>query len=332
MTVPKFSPAPLAVRAADGYIINGFEWRHSTLDDGRPLVIINAATSVACRYYFRFADFLFRNGFDVVTYDYRGIGASRPTSLRGFQASWVTWGDLDFQAVLRHATAERPGQPIDVVAHSVGGFVMGLAPLNHLIRRVFTVGAQIAYWRDFAPRSRLKMVTKWQFVMPFLTTLLGYFPGRALGWLEDTPRGVVRDWCTHMRRYEGLVRSGAASESIPERQALVERCSGVIAPILAVSVTDDEFGTIAAIERLLGYFRSSSAIHLRISPESIAQSEIGHFAFFHSRFENSLWKLPLDWLQTGCIAAGSPGVVISSGLRDGSPFLLAGQMKRPISA
>ncbi len=93
---------PFATRAADGYAIRGFFWRHP--GEGRaarPVVIINPATSVRCRYYFRFADFLFNNGFDVIAYDYRGIGESRPESLRGFDAGWLDWGRLDFEAVLR---------------------------------------------------------------------------------------------------------------------------------------------------------------------------------------------------------------------------------------
>ena len=57
--------------AADGFVLGGFTWRHALSDAQRPVVIINAATSVRCRHYSRFADYLFANGFDVITYDYR---------------------------------------------------------------------------------------------------------------------------------------------------------------------------------------------------------------------------------------------------------------------
>ncbi len=82
------------------------------------MVIINAATSLRCRYYSRFADYLFANGLDVITYDYRGIGESRPASMGGFRASWSDWGMLDFEAMLQQACRELPGQPIEVVGHS----------------------------------------------------------------------------------------------------------------------------------------------------------------------------------------------------------------------
>ena len=109
-------------------------------DGGPGLVIINAATSVRCRYYSRFAEYLHGHGFDVLTYDYRGIGESRPASMRGFQASWMDWGQKDFEAVLTYARREFPGQPVDVAAHSIGGFVTGLAPSSHRLRRIFTMG------------------------------------------------------------------------------------------------------------------------------------------------------------------------------------------------
>ncbi len=95
---------PFKELAIDGYVLGGFTWRHLRTDLERPLVIINAATSVRCRHYARFADYLFANGLDVITYRYRGIGESRSGSLRGFKASWSGWGVLDFEAMLQRAT------------------------------------------------------------------------------------------------------------------------------------------------------------------------------------------------------------------------------------
>ena len=70
--------------------LGGQMWRHAEPSRSRPVVVIAPATSVHSRYYHRFADHLFQQGFDVLTFDYRGIGHSRPPSLRGFRADWVT--------------------------------------------------------------------------------------------------------------------------------------------------------------------------------------------------------------------------------------------------
>ncbi|MCF5054939.1 alpha/beta hydrolase, partial [Pseudomonas syringae] len=69
---PRPTPEPFSELTADNHTIGGFTWRHLRTDLERPVVIINAATSVRCRHYSRFADYLFANGLDVITYDYRG--------------------------------------------------------------------------------------------------------------------------------------------------------------------------------------------------------------------------------------------------------------------
>ncbi|RKS21529.1 putative alpha/beta hydrolase [Pseudomonas sp. WPR_5_2] len=293
---------PFRQPAADGFTLGGFMWRHADTDLTRPVVIINAATSVRCRHYSRFADYLFANGFDVITYDYRGIGESRPASLKGLQASWTDWGALDFEAMLKRAQREFPGQPIDVVGHSFGGCAAGLGASGALIRHLVTVGAQFAYWRDYAPAHRWRMFAKWHVVMPIVTMICGFFPGKRLGWLEDTPAGVVRDWSTPTARYETRP-SGRAAHATSGRLPFAT----VNAKILAISISDDPYGTVPAIERLLGYFTGSLNTHLRIAPEDIGEAEVGHFAFFRSAYQATLWPIALSWLQNGELAPGTPG-------------------------
>lgn len=284
--------------AADGFSLGGFSWRHAIEDPTRAVVIINAATAVRCRFYARFADYLYANGVDVITYDYRGIGESRPATLRGFDASWSDWGALDFQAMLTRAQREFPGQPIDVVGHSFGGCAAGLAASAPLVRRLVTVGAQFAYWRDYAADSRWRLLCKWHLAMPLLTRAFGYFPGKRLGWMEDTPAGVVRDWVT----------PAAAYEQRPSGRKLgALGFARVRADILAISLTDDPFGSVAAIERLLGYFTASARTHLRIAPHEIDEPSVGHFAFFHSRFQAQLWPIALGWLRDAQVPSQAPG-------------------------
>ncbi|MEO1985888.1 MAG: alpha/beta fold hydrolase [Martelella sp.] len=303
------SGAPLRLQAPDGMWLGGFIWSHGVAE--RPVVVISAATSVRCRYYARFADYLYGHGFNVITYDYRGIGESRPKSLRGFDADWVDWGELDLEGALCHARAEFPGQPIQVVAHSIGGFAIGLAPSNHRIGRILTVGSQFAHWRDYAAGHRLRMFAKWHIVMPMLTGLFGYFPAKRLGWMEDTPAGVVRDWSRMRARFEQTVRQDRIIDDQRQAEKLRQRFAGVTAPILAIGLDDDPHGTPAAIDRLLAYFTASHRRHWRLHPDDIGVETIGHFAFFHDRFKDSLWPIALSWLQTGEIPAGAPGRLLA---------------------
>ena len=134
--------------------------------------------------------------------------------------------------------------------------------------------------------------------MPLVTAVCGYFPGKRLGWLEDTPAGVVRDWSTPTPTYETRP-SGRALGVLPFAR--------VQAQILAISISDDPFGTVPAIERLLNYFQASERTHLRIAPGDIGEEVVGHFAFFRSEYQDRLWPIALAWLQHGQLAPDTPG-------------------------
>jgi predicted alpha/beta hydrolase len=143
---------------------------------------------------------------------------------------------------------------------------------------------------------------KWHIAMPILSAVFGYFPAKRLGWMKDTPKGVVREWANSRARFQDSWR-GRSAARYWDKQAPVQQFTAITAPILAVGITDDEFGTVPAIERLLAYFHQSPRIHLRITPQSIQEPQIGHFGFFNSRFEHKLWPLPLEWLTSGRIPA-----------------------------
>ncbi len=294
----------LRIPAADGYPLFARQWSAEKpgLVNIAPVVVINAATSVDSRYYSRFAAWLNARGMHVITYDYRGIGGSRPASLRGFDANWLDWGRLDCEAILQYARRRFPRSPIHVAAHSIGGFILGLAPSSHLIRRVFSMGAQFAHWRDYAPNQRLGMLWRWHVVMPLLTHALGYFPGKRLGWLEDTPKGVVQDWTHRSPRFEDAFIAGSRRLPDAERQQIAQSFSRLTADTLALSITDDPFGTVSAIQRQLAYFSNARKIHIHLAPRAIGEPSIGHFAFFNDRYKESLWHLPLLWLRDGTLA------------------------------
>ena len=57
-----------------------------------------------------FAAYLHAAGCEVLTYDYRGIGGSRPARLlRGFRAGWIEWGSLDFEGACVKCSNALPG-------------------------------------------------------------------------------------------------------------------------------------------------------------------------------------------------------------------------------
>lgn len=279
------------IACGDGVALRGHIWPHAR-GEKTGTVIVNPATGVLARYYHRYAAFLAGHGFDVVTYDYRGIGASRPAELRGCGYRWRDWGERDFEAVLHVARRLDRGAPLMVVGHSIGGFLPGLAESAPAIARMLTVGAQYAWWRDYAADRRARLFLKWHVAMPALTALCGYFPGRRLGWLEDLPAGVANEWSFRRACME-------LGHPESEREAVLRRLAAVTAPILAVGVSDDGLGTPRAIGRALAYYSGANATQVLLSPADFDRQEVGHFGLFHSRHATDFWLDTLLWLRDG---------------------------------
>ncbi|MGU3495510.1 alpha/beta fold hydrolase [Xanthobacteraceae bacterium A53D] len=280
----------VSIPCTDGVWLGGHVW--AARGERRGVVIVNAATGVAARYYHRYARFLAAHGFEVLTYDYRGIGLSRPESLRGCGWRWRDWGEKDFDAALAFMRGRAPEAPLRVVGHSVGGFLPGLAAQAAHVDRMLTVGAQYAWLGDYAPGQRLGLILKWHLAMPALTLACGYFPGRRLGWLEDLPAGVANEWSFRRPRFENSFPAAG-------RAAVVRRMAGVRADILAISVSDDEFGTVPAVRRTLDYYTGAQRTLVRLAPADLGRDSIGHFSLFHDSHAAGFWLDTLLWLRDG---------------------------------
>lgn len=280
----------LSIPCVDGVRLGVDLWRPEGVAWGT--VIINPATGVLARYYHRFARFLTDAGYFVLTYDYRGIGQSRPARLAGSGYRWRDWGTKDFDAVIRYAIEAGLPRPLLVVGHSIGGALIGHAPMAAEVDRILTVGAQYAYWRDYAASARLQMLWRWHMVMPALTTAFGYFPGRRLGWLEDLPAGVAYEWAFRAARLE----AGLPAE---EGAQLRAGFAAVRAPILAVSFHDDSYGTRAALTRTLAYYTGAERQLVMLHPADVGETTVGHFQPFHAKLAERLWPGFLQWLRHG---------------------------------
>src|SRR5207249_4064572 len=226
----------------------------------------------------RFAGFLAANGVPTLTYDYRGIGKSRPRSLRGFPASVEDWGSKDCAAALEWLASRFPGAKRIVVGHSVGAFVTGCVTNGPMIDRMLLVGAHTGYWRDYAIRTRAGMYVLWHALMPSLTLVLGYFPGRRLHLLEDLPAGVALEWANRRRpEFWWNVKTPDGAIDSSWRENALDRFRAIRAPTLALCFSDDTFATEPATLRILGLYENCPVTQMVLGPADAGGQKIGHF-------------------------------------------------------
>lgn len=255
-------------------------WLFTSAGPTRATVVIAPAMGVPQSWYEPLAEWLTGQGYRAATFDYRGMGRSRPDSLRGFPATVVDWARHDARAVIEHVRTVAPDQPIIWLGHSVGGQILGFAPNHESIDRVVTIAAGSGYWRDNAPALRRRVWLLWYVFGPLLTPLFGYFPGQRLNMVGDLPRGVIRQWrrwCLHPD-YAAGVEPGAR-----------EGYAAIRSPIVSLSFTDDELMSYESIRSLHSLFTNAQCRMIRISPEMAGTHRIGHFGLFRSEHRDGLW-------------------------------------------
>ena len=254
-------------------------------------VLLHPATAVTQAYYEAFAAWLAGRGFNVVTYDYRGTGRSRPRSLRGYRVSMSDWIDEDVGAVTRWAEARFPGLPLLAVGHSVGGHAIGLSPDTARLRAAVLIASHAGATRGvrgFAERLRVRFVLR--VLAPLLCALFGYMPGRRIGLGEDLPRDVMLQWAG----WTALPRYFFDDPAVDAER----RMARVDIPLLVLGFDDDPWATPQAVDMLVSHFVNAPVNRSTVRPPEAGVTAIGHMGFFRRRCEAVLWKEVADWLQT----------------------------------
>jgi predicted alpha/beta hydrolase len=283
MAAPTATTETVELRGADGVAIMACRYRGTGAP--RAAVLIGGAMGVRQDYYAPFARWLAGQGYLVQTFDYRGMGASRPPraqrSLRGFEADLFDWVD-DYDTAAEALIAAAPGVPLVLVGHSLGAQLPGLLRQRDRVAGLLSVAAGSGYWRDNAPQLKRMVLYFWHVLVPLATALFGYFPGRRLGKVGDLPRGVVlqwRRWCMNPRYHVG-------AEGPLARQAF----AAARFPVVAWSITDDELMTERGTRVLIDCYENAPRELQRIAPADVGVGRIGHFGVFRPQFQATLWQ------------------------------------------
>jgi len=71
----------------------------------------------------------------------------------------------------------------------------------------------------------------------------------------------------------------------------------ITAPMLFYSFSDDTFAPPRAVEELKGWYANATIEHRHFQPQDLGVKQIGHFGFFKSRYNESLWPQAARWLE-----------------------------------
>ena len=279
----------LTIPAKDGYDLSAVLRKPEKGSKG--FIQIHCGTGIPQKLYANFAKFLTQNGYITLTFDYRGIGKSRPKSLKGFEAFIRDWGQKDMVGVLNWAIDNLPDEKKIIIVHSMGGQMVGLMENNDQIDQLVLIASSTGYWKDMSKPFRYLLPPFWFLYIPMSIAIHGYANAKKIRQGEDLPKGVAEEWqkwCINPNYFE--TEFGKTLKPLYFDQIEI--------PIKSIQVADDPIANEITCNKLLSYYTNATTKVQQIKPQDLGVSKIGHAGFFSRKFKDSLWKDLLGDINT----------------------------------
>lgn len=253
-------------------------------------VIVGPATAVAQTYYTKFCSYLAEQGFDVLSFDFRGVGQSLQRPIRDYrEVGFSDWAEHDYPAVIDAMHGLYPWQPLYVVGHSVGGWMPGATRASHRIDGILGVAALSAYWPLMARPHRYGHWLTWNTLVPMTTGLLGYWPGWA-GLTHDLPAKLGREFA-QWAQLPGFLFDAPQFDA----RGNAARFNG---HLHLYQIADDAWGTPEAVSALQPHYPNAKTnVMETLKPADFGTKKIGHLDFFRSMHRETLWPHALARLE-----------------------------------
>ncbi|EIM03069.1 alpha/beta hydrolase [Rhodanobacter thiooxydans] len=228
------------------------------------------AMGIPARHYLPLAQALAARGIAVVLHEWRGIGSSDRRAGRGSNWGYRQLLQDDLPAGLTTMRQRWPQASCLLGGHSLGG-QLGLLYAS-LHPRDFTglllVASGSPYWRCFRHGGLIRQA---YVLAPLLAGLLGYLPGRRLGFGGNEARGVIADWARSGRT--GRYAASGMTQDF-ERQL-----AALPLPLLALRLQEDWLGPAASLEWLLGKLGPGARRVQTIARDDLGGQPADHFGW-----------------------------------------------------
>lgn len=275
----------LIITTQDQTVITGYLFLSE--QDHHKLLVINSATGVKQQVYFSFARYFAEKGFTVITYDYRGIGLSKPKKMKNFKASMRIWGSEDFKAVTEYVKLHFKNYKKYCLGHSVGALILGMNKNSDIFEEFVFVGTQNAFVGNLKFRTKIEAYLGFGIVQPLTTALLGYFPAHWFGLGESLPKNCAYDWRT-------LILNRKSTNQLLDK--IDDYSKTLTQKVLVIRAEDDVWLTEKGVKSLMkDTYPNLKPVYRLIQTAESEKGEIGHVNFFRS-YNSKLWNIIVNEL------------------------------------
>jgi predicted alpha/beta hydrolase len=241
-------------------------------------------------FYVNFSRFLVSQGYNVLLYDYRGIGGSAPKDLRSLESYMHEWGTKDMNAVLDYLVEQRGMTNIVWLGHSVGAQLIGFLRNRQHIRKVISINAALGYWGYFPFPKRWLIWVLWFLIGPLMIKMYGFGAMTKIGWGEDLPRNMLmewREWCLSKNYFRKCLQT----------QLQTDKFYHFTVPITAIYTSDDFIANDKTVPLMMKFFPNSPCRIFKLPVRKYTRDKAGHIGIFRKKFENSLWPVLVEAIE-----------------------------------
>lgn len=273
----------LSITCKDGYTLAA---RFYTADQNTRHsipVLICPATGITKQFYHSFASWLSKQGFNVLVFDFRGIGESLHGALKKSRASIVQWGQLDIPAAVDTLLQKTHAEQIYLLGHSAGGQLLGIMPNHAKIAKTIAVSGSTGHVKHLSGRTKILAPLMFKGIFPIARYTLGYGPTNAIGMGENLPKDVAREWAQFCSK-PGYVINAIGKTVKEDFHAAVQ------SPITVLWSSDDEIATEANVKDLLRLYPNAKTEMIELKPAQYGHKGIGHMLMFKTSHQN-LWPV-----------------------------------------
>ncbi|OEC91540.1 alpha/beta fold hydrolase [Acinetobacter sp. YK3] len=246
-------------------------------------VLICPATGITKNFYHAFAEWLNQQGYQVLSFDFRGIGESLHGPLKDSTASINDWGIYDIPAAIEALLNRTQAEKIIIVGHSAGGQLLGIASNYHKVAKVLAIAGSTGHVKGLKGKTKVLAPLMFNVIFPVSSFFKGYGATQFIGMGENLPKNVARQWAEFCSK-PGYVMN-AIGKSIFEDYHQQIQC-----PITSFWATDDEIATHTNVKDLLRLYPNAETKLIELNPQQLGYKQIGHMLMF-KKSHQKIWPI-----------------------------------------
>jgi len=244
-------------------------------DRDNTLILCVPAMGVAAKQYTQLIEELANCGISAACFDLRGNGHSSVRASRKHNFGYAALVEFDLPAAIKAITHHHPDKKLVLLGHSLGGqaSALYLCQNQDVTDNLILTASCSVYFQNWPSSYKWGLLLFSQFAW-LISALVGYFPGRRLGFGGREARGVMQDWAYNARtgNYR-LANSRYPYHPFPSISNL---------HVLAINFDDDKLAPVEATDHLLSKISPASITKLSMSGNDIGRKSANHFNWLRS--------------------------------------------------